>query len=263
MRRPTAGVEEAWSQWIGGLMRRIGIAVALLALLVGGCAEQETRLARESMGLVSSADRVAQLKAQLAARPNDARLLRAIGVEYARQARWTESAGAYREALLVAPSDRAAVLGYGRALVGGRNFAAARDAGLAALAGRRDREALMLAGVALAAERRTQDARTLLAEALALAPRDLAARTNLALALALAGDASAYGQMHMVAFAPDADLRHRRNLVLIGGILGLEDRARADGATLGIGAEEASAILAIGRRARTEGASAFGVAAVI
>ena len=244
-------------------MRRIGITAALLALIVAGCAEQNALLDRESMGLVSSADRVAQLKAQLAANPNDAALLRAIGVEYARQARWTESAGAYREALLVAPSDRAAVLGYGRALMGGRDFAAAREAGLAALRSRRDREALMLAGVALAAERRTQDSRTLLSEALALAPRDLAVRTNLALAAALAGDPTAYGEMRTVAFAPDADLRHRRNLVLVGGILGFEDQARAEAPTLGIGAEEAAAILAIGRRARSEGAAAFGVAAAI
>ena len=240
-------------------MRGNRTAAALVALLLAGCGAQDG-FRGEGLSLVSSTDRVAELRGQLAARPNDVRLLRSIGDEYARLARWSESAGAYREALLVAPGDREAALGYGRALVGGRSFAAASRYGLSALESRRDREALMLAGVALAAERRTADAEALLTEALALRPRDLAVRTNLAITQALAGDPNGYGQMRSTAYAPDADVRHRRNLVLVAGILGLDAQGRSDGRAFGLPEQEISAILAIGRQARTQGASAFGVA---
>ena len=241
-------------QWTG--------CVLGLALVLVGCAPQDLTVAR-SASLVTSTERVAALRSRLAARPDDPDVLKALGAENLRQGQWQAAAGAYHEALLVAPADRDATLGYGRALLGGGRYGAARAHGEAALAARRDREALILTGAALAAEGRAAEGAAHLAAARAAAPRDLAARTNLALALALAGDPSAYDVMREVAFAPDADPRHRRNLVVVGGMLGLDARARSDAAALGIRGRELAGILEIGRRARSEGARAFGVATAI
>lgn len=233
-----------------------------LALAATGCVSQDGTVAR-SLSLTTSTERVATLRSRLAARPDDPDLLRDLGAEHLRQGQWQAAEGAYREALLVVPGDRAATLGYGRALLGGGRYAAARAHGEVALTIQRDREALVLTGIALAAEGRASEGAAYLTAARTAAPRDLAVRANLALALALAGDASAYDLIREAAFAPDADARHRRNLVLVGGMLGLDARARVDAAALGIGGGELSGILEIGRRARREGARAFGVARVL
>lgn len=246
----------------GGTGMRMAGIVPVLALLLAGCAPGGSDLGG-TVSFATPGERVAALNARLAQRPNDPGLLSDIGAEHARAGRWDAAAGAYREALLVDPGRREANLGYGRALIGGGRYDAASAHALAAVEARRDREALLLAGVALTAQGRVQEGVARLAAARAADPRDLTARTNLALALALARDGRAYGLMREVAFAPDADPRHRRNLILVAGMLGLDAQARADAPALGISGSEAASILALGRRARTEGARAFGVASAI
>ena len=92
-------------------------------------------------------------------------------------------------------------------------------------------------------------------------PRDLDLRSNIAIVAALGSDPQAYAIARAAAFAPDATHAHRRNLVLVGGMTGQDRPAREDGLQLGLDAQEITDILAVGRRARSQGMSAFGVLA--
>ena len=106
---------------------------------------------------------------------------------------------------------------------------------------------------------RLTEARTELTTAQQIAPRDLDVRSNLALVAALQGDATAYAIGRAVAFAPDAEYSHIRNMVLVGGITGNDASARNDAERRGLDPAEIGDILAVGRRARTQGMRAFTV----
>lgn len=238
-------------------MVRCWLLAGVCALVVG-CAE-DGRLA--TGGAPRAEDRLALLETRLARNPRDVATLNAIGHEYARLGRWSRSAGAHREALILAPADRAAMMGFGGAQVGLADYAGAMEQGRRAMAGGADTPAMLLVSAAMAGGGRHAEARALIDRAMAADPADLDARNNLGLTLALAGDASAVAVTRAVAFAPTADLRHRRNHVMVAAMLGREGEARADAARLGIDGGVAEAVIALGRRARSEGARAFGVAA--
>jgi Flp pilus assembly protein TadD len=78
----------------------------------------------------------------------------------------------------------------------------------------------------------------------ALAPDDLDIRTNLALAAALEGqETKAIDVARSVVASPGAQPRHRRNLMIVYGLLGLVDEGRAT-APKGLSANEAKKLLA-------------------
>ena len=210
--------------------------------------------------LSTSNSKIASLTQDLKKRPNDVGTLRNLGQEYAGIGRWHESLGAYREALILNQKDREAVLGFARAQIATGDYAGALRHAELALASKADARALLLKGGALVGLNRLSEARVVLRQAVDMNPRDLDLRSDLALAEAMAKDPSAYGLARSAAFAPDADIRHMRNLVLVGGILGVTAEATRDAGLLGIPPEEAKAIIAIGTRARNEGMRAFGVA---
>lgn len=232
--------------------------MAVCALVVG-CAE--TGGPGAGPGVTRAEDRLALLETRLRRAPRDVGTLNAIGHEYARMGRWSLSAGAHREALLLAPSDRAAMMGFGGAQIGLADYAGGMEQGRRAMAGGADMPAMLLASAAMAGGGRHGEARALIDRAMAADPAHLDMRNNLGLTLALAGDASAVSVTRAVAFAPTADLRHRRNHVMVAAMMGQEAQARADATRLGIDAGVAEAVIAMGRRARSEGARAFGVAA--
>ncbi|MDO5621555.1 MAG: hypothetical protein Q4G24_08815 [Paracoccus sp. (in: a-proteobacteria)] len=207
----------------------------------------------------TAAQRVGMLKAELRTRPNDTKVLAEIGKIYADQGFWTESMGAYREALIVSPGQRDLVLGYGRAQLALGDYAGALQSSNQAGGG--DVDVLLLRSGALAGLGQLAEARAHLDVAQALNPRDLDVRSNIALVAALSRDPQAYAISRAVAFAPDAQHRHIRNMILVGGITGYDGNARSDAEQRGMDPSEISEILAVGRRARTQGMRAFTVLA--
>ncbi len=237
----------------------------LVLLLLLGCAApgggfDSDRTGRALLASSVPESRIAYYNAAIARNSSDAEALRGLGREYARQAAWQSSAGAYREALIVNAGDVDALLGFGRAQIALGDAPGAYRSAAAALERRETLPALVLAGVALDMAGNRPEARAHYERALAKDRRDLDVRNNIALTMALSGDPGAHAAMTTVAFAPDADGRHRRNLVLVSAILGLDAQAAADASRLGLGAAERDAIVAIGRRARSNGAQAMGLA---
>jgi Flp pilus assembly protein TadD len=135
---------------------------------------------------------------------------------------------AYRLALGKDPNDAEATLGLGAALVKKGDY----EGGLAALS-----KAAPIVQTAAAYDRlgvvqtltgKLHDAEASFETARALAPDDLDITTNLALAAALAGeDERAVPLMQGVVQSSAAEARHRRNLVIIFGLFGRIDEARA------------------------------------
>ncbi len=239
-----------------------GLAVFLCAgSLLAGCGD---RPFGRSVGPATTSDeRIAELRGTLARQPESIAALTGIGREYARQARWPEAAGAYREALIVDPGNRDALLGFSAATSALGDYGTALTHAERAVAARPDLPALTLAGVALSGQGRQAEARATFERALAERPRDLDVRNNLAITMALAGDPAAVPTARGVAFAPDADVRHRRNYLMVAAIAGQEAVVRGDAARLGITEAAMAEIFEIGRRARSSGVAAFGVAALL
>ncbi|SMO45027.1 hypothetical protein [Paracoccus laeviglucosivorans] len=232
------------------------LGLFLLAMLAG-CAENEFGV--EPTRETSAAQKMAELKVNLKRDPNDGTSLKEIGDMQAANGQWSQAMGAYREALLVQPSDRDARLGYGEGQLAVGDYAGALST--AEKAGGSDIRVLLLRSGALAGLNRLGEARGVLDSASAAAPRNLDVRTNIAIVGALSRDPQAYAIARAAAFAPDSEYSHRRNLVLVGGIAGQDANARQDGIQLGLGSEEIGDILAVGRRARVQGMAAFGVLA--
>lgn len=207
----------------------------------------------------SAAQKMAELKLDLRRNPESGETLRKIGDMEAAAGNWNRSMGAYREALLVAPGDREARLGYGEAQLALGDYAGALNS--ARQAGGDDIRVTLLQSGALAGMNRLAEARRVLETASAANPRNLDLRSNIAIVAALGADPQAYAIARAAAFAPDATHAHRRNLVLVGGMTGQDRPAREDGLQLGLDAQEITDILAVGRRARSQGMSAFGVLA--
>lgn len=234
-------------------------AIALGSIcLLGACSTPQFG---RGVGAVTSSDtRIAEFRGRLAGNPSDVAALNGIGREHARRGEWTFSAGAYREALVVAPQNREALLGFAAAQTALQDFQSAYMHAQRASAIRRDVASLMAEGMALSGLGQRAQARAVFQDAVRIAPRNLDVRSNLSIALALAGDPQAYGTARAVAFAPEADPRHRRNLFLVAGITGQDANARVEGVQLGVPTQEMEEIFAIGRQARVQGVGAFGLA---
>ena len=216
----------------------------LLGLLLAGCATQSWLDAAAStekpdqdglMRVASDIEAQGQIAAALpiyeraaAASSGDAAAQARLGDAYTRAGRTDQAIQAYRAALALAPENPDALLGLGSALV---------------KAGDADGAVVVLAKVApivntMTAYNRLGVAQTLVGQfaqaqqsfdaASALAPGDLDVRTNLALAAALDGqEAKAIEAARAVVTSPGAEARHRRNMMIVYGLLGRADEGRA------------------------------------
>ncbi|MFV0386021.1 tetratricopeptide repeat protein [Paracoccus sp. (in: a-proteobacteria)] len=228
---------------------------SIAAVFLTGCTEGD--FGEQPSRPATTEQRLGMLKYDLQKNPDSAASLKEYGDIQAGLGQWNQAMGAYREALLVAPGDREALLGYGEAQLALGDYAGALDT--TNKAGGGDLRSALLQSGALAGLNQLDQARTVLEAAAKSYPRNLDVRSNLGIVAALQQDPMAYGIARAAAFAPDASYTHRRNLILVGGITGAEGNARADGPQLGLEAADVSGIIGIGRRARTQGASAFGV----
>jgi Flp pilus assembly protein TadD len=150
-----------------------------------------------------------------------------LGDAYMRAGQMAPAIEAYRKALATSPEDPVAELGLGSALVKSGEL----DKGLATLVEAVPRvntgAAYNRLGIAQTLAGRLKDARASFASGQALAPDDIDISTNLALAAALAGEPDeALASMRKVAASSAAQPRHRRNLVIVLGLLGHTAEAR-------------------------------------
>lgn len=135
---------------------------------------------------------------------------------------------AYRAALSKAPDDGQALLGLGSALVRQGNPEEGLDALARAAPMVKTAAAYGRLGVAQTLVGQLPEAQASFETAMALAPDDLDLRTNWALAAALDGkDDAAVAKMRDVVQSPAAELRHQRDFVVLLGIIGRVDDARA------------------------------------
>lgn|GEM_PF-6173545 len=239
-------------------------AMALLALVTAGCTEgqfEERTINTSDLTRIENPDaRIGMLKSTLAQNPQDIATLKALGAEYTGQARWPEAAAAYREALILNGNDREALVGHSKALSGQGTYAPALVEAQKAISAKPDVDAYVAAGVAQDGLGQQAAAQEFYDRALAGNRRDLDVRSNIALSRAMQGDPNAYAMMSGVALAPDADERHRANMVLVSALLGRMSDAKAYGAKFGMARKDVNEILKIAARARTQGAAAFGIA---
>jgi Flp pilus assembly protein TadD len=179
-----------------------------------------------------------------AANSSDATAQLRLGDAYTRAGKTDQAIQAYRAALAVAPDNPDALLGLGSALV----KAGDADGAVVALAKVAPIVNTMTAynrlGVAQTLTGQFAQAHESFDAASALAPDDLDIRTNLALAAALEGqETKAIDVARSVVASPGALPRHRRNLMIVYGLLGLVDEGRA-AAPKGLSASEAKKLLA-------------------
>lgn len=241
---------------------------ALLGFLLAGCATQSWQDAIAStdnpeheglMRVASDIEAQGQVAAALpiyeraAANSKDVKAQLRLADAYSRAGKTDQAVQAYRAALATAPDNPDALLGLGSALV---------------KAGDPDGAVVVLAKVApmvntMTAYNRLGVAQTLAGEfaqaqlsfdaASALAPDDLDVRTNLALAAALNGEEDkAIHATRAVVGSPGAEARHRRNLMIVFGLLGRANEGRA-AAPKGLSASEVNRLLARATQIRAIG----------
>lgn len=144
-----------------------------------------------------------------------------LGDAYLRTKKLDGAIQAYRGALAKDPEDADALLGLGTALT--RQGAA--EKGLAALAKAAPHvntgAAYNRLGVAQTIAGHFSDAQATFEKALAIQPDDLDVATNLALAAALAGQSERAAELtDQIAQSPTVQPVHRRNLVIVLGVIG-------------------------------------------
>jgi Flp pilus assembly protein TadD len=181
---------------------------------------------------------------QAAAASNDAAGQQRLGDAYTRAGKTDQAIQAYRAALAVAPDNPAALLGLGTALVraGDAEGAVVPLAKAAPII--KSMTAYNRLGVAQTLAGQFAQAQQSFDAASALAPDDLDIRTNLALVAALDGqETKAIDATRAVVTSPGAEARHRRNLMIVYGLLGRADEGRA-AAPKGLSANEVKKLLA-------------------
>ena len=217
----------------------------LLGFLLAGCAATQSWLDAAAstekpdqdglMRVASDIEAQGQMAAALpiyeraaAASSSDATAQLRLGDAYTRAGKTDQAIQAYRAALAVAPDNPDALLGLGSALV----KAGDADGAVVALAKVAPIVNTMTAynrlGVAQTLTGQFAQAHQSFDAASALAPDDLDIRTNLALAAALEGqETKAIDAARAVVTSPGAEARHRRNLMIVFGLLGRTDEGRA------------------------------------
>ena len=174
------------------------------------------------------------------------------GEAYMRAGYPEEAAKVYRTALARSPNDGPALLGLGSAMIETGDA----EAGVRALAQAapivNTSRAYNRLGVAQIFAGQVDQAQVSLAQALKLEPGDLDVQTNMALAAALKGDAAtALPLVQQVAAAPNAQLRHKRNVVIVYALLGQAGQIRA-AAPVGLTSKEVESLIARGNSIRAE-----------
>lgn len=139
-----------------------------------------------------------------------------------------EAVAAYHSALSAAPNDGHAMLGLGAAMVDSGDI----SAGIRALAKAapivNTSKAYNQLAVAQILAGETIAAQSTLSQALALDPGDLDIQTNMALAASLEGSSStAVPLIERVLSSSNAQLHHKRNVVVAFGLLGQSERVKA------------------------------------
>jgi Flp pilus assembly protein TadD len=236
-------------------------APALLACLLAGCgtmaqswldaaASTEKPDQDGLMRVASDIEAQGQIAAalpiyeQAAAASNDAPTQLRLGDAYTRAGKTDQAIQAYRAALAVAPDNPAALLGLGSALVKAGDAEGAVVALAKAAPIVNTMSAYNRLGVAQILAGQFSQAHQSFDTASALAPEDLDIRTNLALAAALDGqETKAIDATRTVVASPGAEARHRRNLMIVYGLLGRADEGRA-AAPKGLSAAEVKKLLA-------------------
>lgn len=179
-----------------------------------------------------------------------------LGDAYMRAAKVDRAIEAYRAALANSPENGDALLGLGSALVRTGDL----DGAVAALAKAAPLVNTMSAynrlGVAQTLAGTPQAAQVSFEAARDLAPDDLDVRTNLALAAALDGkEQKAIALMREVVASTAAELRHRRDFVIVLGLLGRGAEARDTPAELSPGEVSGLLTRATSIRARSDAKS--------
>ena len=232
----------------------------LLGFLLAGCSTQSLLDAAAStekkpdqdglMRVASDIESQGQIVAALpiyeraAAGSNDAAAQARLGDAYTRAGKTDQAIQAYRAALAVAPDNPDALLGLGSALVKTGDAEGAVVALAKAAPIVKTMAAYNRLGLAQTLTGQFAQAHQSFDAASALAPDDLDIRTNLALAAALEGqETKAIDVARAVVTSPGAEARHRRNLMIVYGLLGLLDEGRAS-APKGLSANEVKKLLA-------------------
>jgi Flp pilus assembly protein TadD len=159
---------------------------------------------------------------------NDAAAQLRLGGAYMRAGKTDQAIQAYRAALAGAPDNPDALLGLGSALVraGDPDGAVVALAKVAPIV--KTMSAYNRLGVAQTLAGSFAQAQESFEAASALAPDDLDIRTNIALAAALDGqETKAIEATRAVVASPGAQARHRRNLMIVFGLLGRVAEGRA------------------------------------
>jgi Flp pilus assembly protein TadD len=167
-----------------------------------------------------------------------------LGEAYLRAGKTDQAIQAYRVALAGAPDNPDALLGLGSALVraGDPDGAVVPLAKVAPIVN--TMTAYNRLGVAQTLAGRFTQAQESFDYASALAPDDLDIRTNLALVAALDGqETKAIEATRAVVASPGAEARHRRNLMIVFGLLGRAAEGRA-AAPSELSADEVKRLLA-------------------
>jgi Flp pilus assembly protein TadD len=147
---------------------------------------------------------------------------RRLGDACVRAGRIDEAIDAYLAALMKAPNDAEAELGLGTALVRKGDIEAGVDSLTKAAPVIKTAVAYDRLGVAQTLAGRLPEAEASFDSAVAVAPDDLDIRTNLAFAAVLGGhDEKAVATMRDVVKSPGAEIRHRRDFVVVLGMAGL------------------------------------------
>lgn len=252
-------------------MRLSCVSTAMLIVLaVSGCqTAQPTQDAAEKAPATQS-DRLVKLAADIEARgENDTAMalyqraaampdakpavLVKAGEAYMRAGYPDEAAKAYRAALAQAPNDGQALLGLGSAMIDSGDV----DAGIRALAQAapivNTSRAYNRLGVAQTFAGEVGAAQTTFTQALKLSPGDLDIKINMALAAALEGNAAtALPLAQQVSASPAVQLHHKRNIVVVYGLLGQAAQVQASPPT-GLTTKEVGTLLARAKAIRAKG----------
>lgn len=175
------------------------------------------------------------------------------GEAYMRAGYPDEAAKSFRAALEKSPNDGPAMMGLGSAMIEAGDI----EAGIRALAQAapvvNTSSAYNRLGVAQTFAGQVGGAQQAFSQALTRAPGDLDIEINMALAAALDGQAgSALPLVQKVVAAPGAQLHHKRNAVLVYGLLGQDATVKSTPPT-GLTTKEVDTILSRARTIRAKG----------
>ncbi|EFO31149.1 putative tetratricopeptide repeat protein [Roseibium sp. TrichSKD4] len=236
------------------------ILAACLALLVSACSNGEGFQQRSGQQKFENVVDIALYKKAIRDDPNNINYLLILANKYVETTQWSESAASFREALRLSPNNTYALVGYAHSLLALGQYQDALSLADRSITHQRTSKNYLIKGIASDGMQDYQSSDTIYRQIIRQHPRNLAARNNLALSMALQGKSEAYEIMREVAFSPDAQLRHRHNLLLVGALLGRRDLTKRDAAAFSISSATEQKIFEIGQKARKNGVKAFGIA---